>query len=62
MKVMFNCCTKPALFTHNAGMTLFKGEKPEVETKAQIQPQIAQDKVEISAKKPEEKVECKDCK
>lgn len=37
MKVVFNCCTKPA-GCHNAGVTLFKGEKPEVEVKSQTKP------------------------
>ncbi|MFA7659191.1 MAG: hypothetical protein WCY19_07140 [Candidatus Gastranaerophilaceae bacterium] len=69
MKIVFNCCTKPALFKHNAGVTLFKGEKPEVEVKPQVktdsQPlaQPTADTVEISGKKgPEVKCEGDECK
>lgn len=57
MKVVLNCCTKPAKFTHSQAVTHFKGEKPEVET--EIKPQApVQDTVEISAKMPEPKAEC----
>ena len=57
MKVVFNCCTKPAKFTHNKAVTHFMSEKPEVE--AQAKPQApAQDTVEISAKQPEAKPQC----
>lgn len=42
MKVVFNCCTKPAKYTHNAGVTLFKGEKPEVETKSEFKSETPQ--------------------
>jgi len=42
MKVVFNCCTQPAKYTHNAGVTLFKGEKPEVEAKSQVKPEAPQ--------------------
>lgn len=78
MKIVFNCCTKPAKFTHNSGVTLFKGEKPEVAVQPQVKlnPQPAADTVTISTKQPEAKApkaeattkpeaakpECKDCK
>lgn len=39
MKVVSINCTKPADFSHNAGVTLFRGEKPEVEVKNKVEPQ-----------------------
>ncbi len=60
MKVVFNCCTQPAKFSHNAGATLFKGEKPEVVVKSQVKPleQPTVDTVSLSTK-PESKSEVK---
>lgn len=78
MKVVSINCTKPA---NNAGVTLFRGEKPEVEVKnkvepqatpevkpsensksqPQLKPQLQQDTVEISNKKPEKKCEGETC-
>lgn len=57
MKIVLSCCTKPAKFTHNAGVTLFKGEKPEVETKAQIQPQQQPVADTVVISKPAKEVE-----
>lgn len=61
MKIVFNCCPKPALFKHNGGMTLFKGEQPEVKVETKLQP-LPQDKVEVNSKGAENKPECVDCK
>lgn len=60
MKIVFNCCTQPAKYTHNAGVTLFKGEKPEVETKAQVKLETTPKEEVVtnpakSTKKPEDK-------
>lgn len=70
MKVMLNCCPRPALFSHKDGVTLFKGEPQGVDIKAQpqLKPQLTQDTVELRGQKPvtEEvkevkKAECVNC-
>lgn len=54
MKVVFNCCPKPVLSEHKNGMTLFKGEKPEVSVETKLQP-LVKDTVDINSKDTEKR-------
>jgi hypothetical protein len=55
MNIVFNCCTKPAKYVHHAGITAFKGEKPEVEVQSQIKPEkSANDKKVTNPQKKQE--------